>query len=356
MRVILAVSAIVLVAGFLILLQGGISVANGQMYANGLLPAVPIPADNPMTDAKIRLGEQLYFDGRLSSDGTISCASCHDPKKAWADSGPVSEGVAHQKGTRNSPSIIDSAYIIPQFWDGRAVHLEKQAVGPVQNPVEMDLTEEEFDYRLSHIPGYVAQFREVFGAAPNIELMAKAIAAFERTIVTGDSPYDMYLKGDRAAMSKSAVRGMHIFNGKGHCNVCHSGPAFSDSSFHNLGAGYSGGKYKDVGRYEVTKNPRDMGAFLTQRLRNVALTPPYMHDGSEPTLEAVVEFYNRGGVPNPNLDHTMVPLNLSKSEKKDLVAFMEALTGPFPITEPPALPDPEITAQDLSRMMKEGVR
>jgi cytochrome c peroxidase len=186
--------------------------------------------------------------------------------------------------------------------------------------------------------------------------MAKAIAAFERTVVTGDSPYDMYLKGDRMAMSKSAMRGMHIFSGKGHCSVCHSGPAFSDSSFHNLGAGYSVGKYKDVGRYEVTKNPNDMGAFLTQRLRNVALTPPYMHDGSEPTLEAVVEFYNRGGIPNPNLDQTMVPLNLSKSEKKDLVAFMEALTGPFPITEPPVLPNSEITAQQLSDMMKEGVR
>jgi len=274
MRMLLILSALALVTGFLILSQGGVSVANGQMYANGLLLAVPVPADNPMTDAKIRLGAQLYFEGRLSSDGTISCASCHDPKKAWADAGPVSEGVGHQKGGRNSPSIINSAYVVPQFWDGRALHLEKQAVGPVQNPIEMDLTEAELNYRLNHIPGYVSQFHEVFGAEPTIDLMAKAIAAFERTVVTGDSPYDMYLKGDRMALSKSAMHGMEIFNGKGHCSVCHSGPAFSDSRFHNLGVGYSKGKYADVGRYNVTKDPKDMGSFLTQRLRNIAQTPP----------------------------------------------------------------------------------
>ncbi|HUV03704.1 MAG TPA: cytochrome c peroxidase [Armatimonadota bacterium] len=349
MALVLLVAALVVLACVASSVQ--VSKAQGQ-YANGLLPAVPVPADNPQTDCKIRLGAQLYFEKRLSSDGTISCASCHRPDKAWADIGPVSEGVSHQKGGRNSPSIIDSAYVVPQFWDGRALHLEKQAVGPVQNPIEMDLTVAELEFRLNHIPGYVAQFQEVFGSRPSIDLMAKAIASFERTVVTGDSPYDEYIQGDRSAMSEAAMRGMHLFSGKGHCNVCHSGPAFSDSRFHNLGVGYANGKFKDVGRFNVTKDPKDMGAFLTQRLRNVALTPPYLHDGSEQTIEGVIDLYNRGGIPNPKLDPTMVPLNLTEREKSDLVEFMKALTGPYPIMEAPPLPNPELTAQKLAEMMK----
>ena len=346
---VLFVAALIVLVGVASSIQ--VSKAQGQ-YANGLLPPVPVPADNPQTDQKIHLGAQLYFDKRLSSDGTISCASCHRPDKAWADTEPVSEGVAHQKGSRNSPSVINAAYIVPQFWDGRAMHLEKQAVGPVQNPIEMDLTVAELEFRLNHIPGYVARFEEVFGSRPNIDLLAKVIASFERTVVTGDSPYDGYIKGDRSAMSGSAIRGMNLFSGKGHCNVCHSGPAFSDSRFHNLGVGYADGEFKDVGRFGVTKDPKDMGAFLTPRLRNIALTPPYLHDGSEPTLEGVMDLYNRGGIPNPNLDPAMVPLNLTEQEKSDLVAFMDALTGPYPIMEPPPPPNPELTAQKLAEMMK----
>lgn len=327
-----------------------------KFLANGPLPPVPIPADNPQTNAKISLGRQLYFEGRLSSDGTISCASCHDPKHAWADTESVSAGVAHKLGKRNSPSIINAAYIIPQFWDGRAVQLEKQAVGPVQNPIEMDLTEKELNHRLNHIPGYVTQFQAVFGAKPNIDLLAKAIASFERTIISNDSPYDKYLKGDKTALSVSALRGLQIFNGKGGCTNCHSGPAFSDSSYHNLGVGYVNGKYKDPGRYDVTMNPSDVGAFLTQKLRCVELTPPYMHDGSVPTLEGVIELYDRGGVPNPHLDKDMKPLHLTTQEKSDLVAFLKSLTGTYPIMGPPPLPNPEITAQKLSQMMKSGVK
>lgn len=318
--------------------------------AGGLLPPVPIPADNPQSEAKIQLGRQLYFDGRLSSDGTISCASCHDPVHAWADTTSVSEGVAHQQGTRNSPSIINAAYVIPQFWDGRALRLEKQAVGPVQNPIEMDLTVAQLEGRLRAIPGYVDQFKAVFGAAPNIEDLAKAIASFERTIVADDTPYDAYLRGDKSGMSESAVRGMELFEGKAGCAKCHSGPAFSDSGYHNLGVGYSGGKYKDVGRYDVTKDPKDMGKFLTQRLRNVALTPPYMHDGSVATLEAVIDFYDRGGTPNPNLDTDVRPLNLTSREKQDLLAFLCSLTGPYPFVAAPALPNPEITAAKLKQI------
>ena len=348
---VLCVALLVLAA--VMVLRPQVTTAQGQ-FANGLLPPAPIPFDNPQTDAKIRLGAQLYFDGRLSSDGTISCASCHGPDKAWADTTPVSEGVAHQKGARNSPSVINAAHIVPQFWDGRALHLEKQAVGPVQNPIEMDLTVGEIEFRLNHIPGYVTQFEEVFGSRPNLGDLAKAIASFERTVISSDSPYDRYIQGDRSAMSKSAIHGMEVFQGKGHCNVCHSGPAFSDSRFHNLGVGCENGKYKDVGRYAVTKDPKDMGAFLTPRLRAVALTPPYLHDGSERTLEDVTNLYNRGGIPNPNLDLAMVPLNLSPMEKGDLVEFMKALTGPYPIMEPPPLPDPEITAQKLREMMQGG--
>jgi cytochrome c peroxidase len=327
--------------------------AESKPPANGLLPPVPVPADNPQTEAKIQLGKQLYFDGRLSSDGTISCASCHDPKHAWADTTPVSEGVAHKQGSRNSPSIINAAYVVPQFWDGRALHLEKQAVGPVQNPIEMDLTADQLEGRLNCIPGYVSQFQTVFGTKPTIDTVAKAIASFERTIVSKDSPYDRYLKGDKSAMGASAIRGMQVFSGKGNCINCHSGPAFSDSEYHNLGIGYVNGKYKDVGRYGVTKKPGDMGAFLTQKLRNVAQTPPYMHDGSVRTLAEVIDIYDRGGVPNPNLDKDISPLNLTRQEKADLVEFMKSLSGTYPIMGPPPLPNPELTADKLNKALGE---
>jgi len=312
--------------------------AEGGFLSNGLLPPVPVPFDNPQTDAKIRLGKQLYFDPRLSSDNTVSCAKCHDPRCGWADTTPVSEGVGHKKGGRNSPSVLNGAYVVPQFWDGRALHLEKQAVGPVQNPLEMDLTIPELLTRLNAIPGYAEQFQRVFGEGPTEENVAKAIAAFERTVISTNSPYDKYIQGDLSAMSRAAVRGMDLFNGKGHCTTCHSGPTFSDSRFHNLGIGYRDGKLADVGRYAVTKYPQDVGAFRTPGLRSVALTPPYLHDGSEPTLEAVIELYNRGGIPNPNLDPAMVPLNLTAREKADLVEFLKALTGEPLKIEAPELP------------------
>jgi cytochrome c peroxidase len=325
--------------------------AQGQFLANGLLLPVPVPADNPQTDAKIRLGRQLYFDARLSSDGTISCASCHKPDKAWADTGPKSEGVAHKLGGRNSPTIINAAYSVPQFWDGRAMHLEKQAVGPVQNPVEMDLTMQLLEARLGAIPGYVEQFQQVFGTKPTEQTVAKAIASFERTVICNDSPYDKYMQGDKSAMMPAAVRGMNLFTGKAHCSTCHSGPYFGDSRYHNLGIGYANGKFADVGRFAVTKNVKDMGAFKTPGLRCVALTPPYLHDGSERTLMDVIDLYNRGGVPNPSLDRLMMPLNLTRQEKCDLVAFLQALTGTYPIDGPPALPNPELTVKRLSEIL-----
>lgn len=312
------------------------TLAEGRFLANGLLPPMPIPPDNVQTDAKVALGRQLYFDKRLSRDNTVACATCHKPAAAWADTTPTSEGIEHKFGGRNSPTVLNAGYFVPQFWDGRAVHLEKQAVGPVANPVEMDLPLDQAIIRLKGIPGYVDQFKTVFGTEPTPETMAKAIAAFERTIVSSNSPYDKYLQGDKSALSPSAVRGMDLFNGKGHCTSCHSGPLFSDQRFHNLGVGYKDGKYADVGRYAVTNNLKDMGAFRTPGLRQVAETAPYLHDGSEKTLEAVVDLYDRGGIANPHLDPLMLPLHLSRREKADLVEFMKALTGdPVVVTEPP---------------------
>lgn len=309
---------------------------DGQYLANGLLPPVPVPIGDPLTDAKIRLGQQLYFDTRLSADKTISCASCHDPNHGWADKTPVSSGIEHKTGGRNSPTVLNAVYNNLQFWDGRASSLEDQALGPIQNPVEMGMTMNMALDRLFAIQGYMDEFQDVFGGPPTAERVASAIAAFERTVISTDSPYDRYIQGDLSAMNSAAIRGMKIFNGKGHCTPCHSGPNFTDNDFHNIGIGYKNGKFDDMGRYIVTKIPKDIGAFKTPTLRSVALTPPYMHDGSEPTLEAVIDTYNRGGIPNPNLDRLILPTKLTKQEKADLVEYLKALTGqPVKLNEVP---------------------
>ena len=311
--------------------------AQSAPVLGGPLPPMLVPADNPPTDAKIKLGQQLYFDGRLSADGKISCATCHDPKKGWAGHDATDTGIAGRVGNRNSGTVVNSGYMTYQFWDGRAGSLEEQALGPIQNPVEMGETLENVVRKLNAVPGYKRQFQEVFGAEVTADGMAKAIAAFERTIVSGPSPYDRYLAGDKKAMSAAAVRGLEIFKGKGHCVACHNGPVFSDQGFHNLGVGMKDPK-PDVGREAVTKSPADRGRFKTPGLRNVARTYPYLHDGKARTLEAVVEFLNAGGVPNPNLDSLLKPLGLSATEQKDLVAFLKALTGPEPVVRSPKLP------------------
>ncbi|MDD5208346.1 MAG: cytochrome c peroxidase [Elusimicrobiales bacterium] len=327
-------------AGSLLLLTrgGGLS-AGGGFLSNGIRPAVSVPADNPQTDAKIRLGKQLYFDKRLSADNTISCATCHAPGTGWANHGATDTGIKGQVGGRNSGSIIDSAYMKSQFWDGRAATLEAQAVGPIANPIEMGETLENVVLKLNAIPGYKAQFRDVFGTDASADAIGKAIAAFERTIISGPSPYDRYLRGETGAMPASAVRGLAVFNGKGHCSACHSGPSFSDGGFHNLGVGFEKGGFKDEGRYKMTAAAKDLGAFKTPGLRNTAQTYPYLHDGSEKTLEAVIDFYDRGGVPNGNLDRLMVPLHLTVKEKADLLSFLNSLTGPVPEIKEPELPN-----------------
>lgn len=301
------------------------------------LEEMPVPADNPMTVEKVELGRQLYFDRRLSADGTVSCATCHDPAKGWTDNQPVSTGIKGQKGGRSAPTVINSGYALVQFWDGRAKTLEEQALGPVANPIEMGETLDNVVKKLNAIPGYRTQFQNVFGTEATPAAVAKSIAAFERTIVSGNAPFDRYEAGDKTAMSAAAIRGYEVFRGKAQCTNCHVGFTQSDSLFHNLGVGIDRPD-ADLGRFPVTKDARDKGAFKTPTLRDLTKTAPYMHDGSEGTLQAVIELYNRGGNKNPNLDPKMKPLNLTDDEKLDLLAFLKALDGTYPVVAPPRLP------------------
>ena len=308
-----------------------------QTRVKPALPTPVIPPDNPQSHAKIALGAQLYFDPRLSVDNSVSCATCHAPETAWANHDKVDTGVAGRKGTRNSGTVMDSAYMKFQFWDGRAQTLEEQALGPIHNPVEMGETLEHVVRKLNDIAGYQTEFRRVFGTAVTADGIAKAIAAFERTVLSGPSPYDRFMAGDRTAMSESAVRGLELFDGTAGCDACHVGPMFSDQSFHNIGVGMNRSN-PDVGREAVTHDPTDRGKFKTPALRNVALTWPYLHDGSAATLDDVVEFYDNGGVPNPTLDPRITPLRLTAEQRKDLVAFLQSLSGTLPRIERPALP------------------
>jgi cytochrome c peroxidase len=294
----------------------------------GPLPPVVAPPNNPQSSAKIMLGKQLYFDTRLSKDNTISCATCHDPALGWSDKGPTSKGIAGQMGGRRSPPVSNAAYIPLQFWDGRSPSLEDQAKGPIQNPIEMGNTHQAMIRTVADIPGYVEEFKRVFGEGPiTVQQVADAIAAFERTVVTTDSRFDRYARGDHAALTRLEKQGLEVFNGKGHCTACHWGPNFTDGRFHNLGVPVSDPKNPDQGRYAVTKDGRDMRAFKTPTMRDASLRAPYLHDGSEKTLESLIDFYNRGGGNDANLDPLMVPLGLSKLEKTALVAFIRALVS-----------------------------
>jgi cytochrome c peroxidase len=294
----------------------------------GPLPPVVDPPNNPPSSAKILLGKMLYFDARLSADKTVSCATCHNPAMGWSDAGPTSKGIRGQLGGRRAPPVSNAAYMPLQFWDGRAPSLEEQAKGPIQNPIEMGNTHEAMIRTVDHISGYVQLFRSVYGEGPmTVQQVADAIAAFERTVVTTDSRFDRYMRGDHQALTPLEQQGLEIFNGKGHCTSCHWGPNFSDGRFHNLGVQDKDPKSPDLGRYVVTKNPRDKGAFKTPTVRDAALRAPYLHDGSEKTLESLIAFYNLGGGHDPNLDPLMVPLGLTSGEIQTLVAFIKSLTS-----------------------------
>lgn len=336
------------------------------------LPPVPIPVNNPQTAAKIALGDRLFHDARFSADGKVSCSTCHSQAKAFTDNLPVSKGFNGLTGTRNAPTVINAAYMKTLFWDGREPDLEGQSKQPPINPVEGGLP----DYKpllavIRKDRGYVKAFKGVFGVdagAISMDHVAMAIASFERTIVAGNSPFDRYYyAGDKKAMTPAQIRGLAIFTGKGRCVSCHTieqtQALFTDNRFHNIGIGFKRihGKeariaeqfvqakrkgadvdvtvltkqsMSELGRFAVTENITQVGAFKTPTLRNVDRTEPYMHDGSLATLEEVVDFYNNGGRVKETdpvsgfLSGGIRPLGLSKDEKKDLVKYMEALTSP----------------------------
>jgi len=305
----------------------------------GLLP-VHFPKDNPYSAEKAELGKLLYFDKRLSADGTVSCASCHDPKFAFTDGKAVSDGIKGQKGGRSAPTVINRAYSLAQFWDGRAGTLEEQAIGPMANPIEMGNTHEAIVKNLRGIAGYRPLFEKAFGTAEfDINHVAKAIATFERTVLSGNAPYDRYKAGDKSALTASQVRGLNVYFNKAKCDQCHEGINFTANAYHNLGVGTDKAT-PDAGRHDVTKNDADWGAFKTPTLRDIARTAPYMHDGSLKTLEEVVDYYDKGGIPNKNLDERMKKLNLTAQDKSDLVEFLKSLNGEGwqSIAEPKSFP------------------
>jgi cytochrome c peroxidase len=307
----------------------------GNKISMVLPPTAPSPADNPTTPEKIALGKQLFFDPRLSGDNSKSCASCHLPEKAFTDGLPRAKGAGGKELSRNTPTLLNVGFYSAYFWDGRAGSLEEQALFPIQSPDEMNQDLPALEKELNAIPGYVAQFRAVFESRVTAGNIAKTLAAFERTLVSRNSPFDRYLAGDKSAISEEAQSGWELFRGTG-CIRCHSGPNFSDSKFYRLGT-----TFRDRGRGAVTGEKRDFYAFRTPGLRDVARTAPYMHDGSMETLTQVVEFYYRGApIQSPDgLPLDIAPLlGQSYSEIAAIVAFLEALNGEIPQVSPPHLP------------------
>ena len=334
------------------------------------LPKVPIPSHNPLTPEKIKLGEKLFNDERFSTTGKVSCATCHKQEMVFTDGLPVSEGIDQLKGTRNAPTVVNSVYLQTQFWDGREPSLEEQSAGPFINPVEMGLKNHDPILKIVRAdPEYAEMFQEAFGVKPqqiSMNQVKMAIASFERTLISGDSPFDRYLYGgDPKAMSPAAIRGLEVFLGQGRCVSCHTieqkFALFTNNHFHNIGvaaqrmpagldelraaveevkkkgvdvAVLTNPKTESLGRYAVTRELSDMGAFKTSTLRNIELTAPYMHDGSLKTLEEVVQFYNNGARlketdPIPELlDGGIRPLGLNEKQQADLVEFLKALTSP----------------------------
>ena len=321
--------------------------------------AIAVPNGPPRADM-VALGDKLFNDKRLSADGTVACATCHDPKRGFVDHRQTSEGIGKQVGKRNSPTVLAAMFNATQFWDGRAPSLEEQAKLPILNPIEMgQKAPADVVAKLRGVPEYTQQFRTVFGREIDYDDVAAAIAAFERTHPGADSPFDQYIHG-KGDISPSAKRGWALFNSAGRCTNCHAfsttSPLFSDQKFHNIGIAAHKSDFislarkatatvrsgdldqidrlaletdlSELGRFLVTKQPADVGAFKTPTLRNIAVTGPYMHDGSLATLWDVMDHYNKGGVPNPFLDGGMQRLGLSEAEIDDMVAFLETLTSP----------------------------
>jgi len=317
-----------------------------------------IPRDNPLSVEKVALGRALYFDKRLSIDGTVSCATCHDPALAFTDAKVVAVGGHDRRGTRNAPTVLNSVFSQTFFWDGRARSLEDQVKHPLLSSFEMGMTNEtNLIARLASVPEYQRQFKRVFKSEGlTMDTIAKAIAAYERTLLSGNSPFDRFITGQKTAMSDAQKRGWELFKGKARCIECHKyspqSPFFTDFEFHNTGVGISdagldellrsfaaaakdksgtalahSADFSKLGRFAVSLRQADIATFKTPTLRDLELTSPYMHDGSLRTLIDVVQFYNRGGNPNRYLDKRMQPLQLSDVEVNDLVQFLRALTS-----------------------------
>ncbi len=321
-----------------------------------------IPAHNPQSAAKVALGKELFFDPRLSADNTVACANCHDPDKGFTDQLPTSMGVHGKFGQRNAPTVLDSMFNIEQFWDGRAATLEDQAEQPILNPIEMGMPDQRTVVtKLNSIPEYQKGFQDTFGTAPNYRNLVAAIAVYERTQIAFDSPFDRYMAGDSNALTAQEKRGWAIFNGQGRCMSCHgwnpTRPLFTDDRFHNIGVSAHSAKFvpharqalallssggggarqidqlaiatdmSELGRFLVSKQPHDIGAFRTMDLRNLYLTEPYFHDGSQATIWDTLDHYNKGGVQNPYLDGGITPLGLSEQQEDDLAAFLLSLTS-----------------------------
>jgi len=285
----------------------------------GLPAPMPVPPDNPITPERVELGRRLFSDTRLSRDGTISCASCHDPARAFTKPESTSPGVFGRRGRRNAPALVNLAWANSFFWDARAFSLEDQVLKPIEDPNEMDLPVAEAASR----------------AGVTTEVLSRSLATYVRTLVSGDSAYDRFVHGDRTVMTSEEQDGYRLFRGRGNCMVCHDGPNLTDGRLHNTGIAWApadddsarAGRFVDEGAFAISHEPAELGAFKTPTLRDIALTAPYMHDGSLTTLEDVVEFYDRGGRQNPNLDTDMERLDFSPQDKRALVAFMRTLTG-----------------------------
>ncbi len=336
--------------------------ANLPLGISRTLYELSVPKGAEPTPEKAALGDKLFNDKRLSVTNAVACATCHDPQKGFVDHKPVAEGVTapKERGKRNSPTVLNAMFNATQFWDGRAPSLEEQAKLPILNPIEMgQKSPDDVVAKVRRIPEYAQAFQKVFGRDVTYDDLAAAIAAFERTQMAANSPFDRFIAGDERAIDAAARRGWALFNGKGRCNNCHAfsttNPHFSDQKFHNIGiaahktdfiglARQATGLVRtgdlkqidalaiqtdlsELGRFLVTKQSNDIGAFKTPTLRNIAVTAPYMHDGSLATLWDVMDHYNKGGVPNPNLDGGMQRLGLAEAEIDDMVAFMETLTS-----------------------------
>jgi cytochrome c peroxidase len=297
---------------------------------------IPFPKDDPYSDAKASLGRLLFWDPDLSGTRTMSCATCHNPALSWADGLPRAVGEKNDELPLRTPTLLNIAWISPLGWTGHFSSLEDVTFGPIASSKNMGLSKEDLIKRLSAIPGYRTEFRNAFGPGKitpdEVEL---ALATFERSIVSTRAPFDRWINGHKGAISESAKRGFDLFNGKAHCVSCHSGWNFTDGSFHDVGSA----KGDDIGRGALFPTSTKLRyAFKTPTLRDVARRGPYMHDGSEPTLKAVIDLYNKGGIDRPSRAEEIKPLHLTAGEEADLIAFLTTLTGEPQDVPVPVLP------------------